>query len=145
LRAFDRLMEDAVKRAPSAKECRGWALKELSIMSPRHSCGARHVQMEPVWAARGSAARCAARLPARPGGLHRPDQAGDSAPPGEVIAETAAPVRVDSARALGEMGETTAHYCCAEVWYGRPGGTGQAFESLLQLERAGAAVREGVS
>ena len=142
LRAFDRLMEDAVKRDPQCwgKNAVAKALKQLEHReSPAFLRGARHVQMEPVWGGQEDTA-----APLR-GVCLLALVACTDLPRQEIlrhlvnaIAETAAPVRVDAARALGEMGgDDSVLLLRLKLRMGdpEPGVTGQAFESLLQLER----------
>src|SRR5947207_8572150 len=108
LRAFDRLMEEAVKRDPQCwgKNAVAKALKELEHReSAPFLRGARHVQMEPVWGGQEDTAAplrgiCLLALIACTD-LTRQEILRHLV---NGMAETAAPVRADSARALGEMG-----------------------------------------
>jgi HEAT repeat protein len=142
VRSFERLLEDPVKRDPQCwgKNALAKALKELDHReSAVFLRGSRHVQMEPVW---GGQADTAGTLR----GICLLALVGCTDLKREEIlrylvnalTEAAAPVRVDAARALAQMGgEESALLLRLKARMGdsEPSVTGQALESLLALER----------
>ena len=142
VRAFDRLMEDPVKRDPQCwgKNAIAKALKEFDLReSAVFLRGARHIQMEPVWGGQEDTAGtlrgiCLLALVACTD-LKREEIMRQIV---NALTEAAAPVRADAARALAQMGgEEGALLLRLKARMGdrESSVTGQALESLLALER----------
>jgi HEAT repeat protein len=142
VRAFERLLEDPMKRDPQCwgKNAIAKALKELEHReSAVFLRGARHVQMEPVWGGQEDTAatlrgNCLLALVACTD-LKREEILRHLV---NALTEAADPVRVDAARALAQMGgEECALLLRLKARMGdrEPSVTGQALESLLALER----------
>ena len=142
VRAFERLLEDPVKRDPQCwgKNAIAQALKELEHReSAMFLRGARHVQMEPVWGGQEDTAStlrgiCLLALVACTD-LKRQEILRHLV---NALTEAAAPVRVDAARALAQMGGDECALLLrlkARMGDSEPSVTGQALEGLLALER----------
>jgi hypothetical protein len=142
VRAFERLLEDAVKRDPQCwgKNAVAKALTALEHSeSPVFLRGARHIQMEPVWGGQEDTAAslrgiCLLALVSCED-LRR-EQVLRHLVNG--LTEESAPVRMDSARALAQMqGDECALLLRLKARVGDrdPSVTGQALEGLLALER----------
>ena len=142
VRAFDRLLDDPVKRDPQCwgKNAIAKALKELERReSAVFLRGAKHVQMEPVWGGQEDTAGtlrgiCLLALVACID-LKREEVLRHLV---NALTEAAAAVRVDAARALTQMGgEECALLLRLKARTGdrEPSVTGQALEGLLALER----------
>ena len=140
--AFERLLEDPVKRDPQCwgKNAIAKALKELEYReSPVWLRGARHIQMEPVWGGQADTAAtlrgiCLLALVACTD-LKREEILRHLV---NALTEAAAPVRVDAARALAQMGGEEGALLLrmkARMGDSEPSVTGQTLESLLALER----------
>src|SRR5260370_20170796 len=145
LRAFDRLLEDPVKRDPQCwgKNAIARALKDLGHReSPAFLRGAVHIQMEPVWGGQEDTAGplrgiCLLALPACPD-LPREQVLRHMV---NALTEAAPTVRADAARALAEMqGDDCGLLLRLKARSGdaEPAVTGQVLESLLALERRAA-------
>jgi hypothetical protein len=142
VRAFERLLEDAVKRDP---QCWGKnaVAKALTALEHRESPvflrGARHIQMEPVWGGQEDTAAalrgiCLLALVAC-GDLRREEVLRHLV---NGLTEASAPVRMDSARALAQMaGDECALLLRLKARAGDrdPSVTGQVLECVLALER----------
>ncbi|MDQ2775977.1 MAG: HEAT repeat domain-containing protein [Acidobacteriota bacterium] len=141
LLAFDRLFQDPVKRDPQCwgKNMLSKALKDLGhAEAGTFLRGLRHVQMEPVWEGnvdtaanlRGTCALALTQctnIPVREIHTHLVD----------ILADRSAPVRVDAARALAELGTPEAILLLrlkARVGDEEPSVTGAILEYLLRLE-----------
>lgn len=139
LRAFDRLLEKPVERDP---QCwgKGAIAKALAELEHREAepflRGMRHIQMEPVWGGQEDTAAalrgaCVLALVA----------CNDLAPETilralvDAIADRAAPVRVEAARALAQMDGGLLLRLKARLGDEEPSVTGQVFDSLLAVER----------
>lgn len=139
LRAFNRLLEKPVERDPQCwgKTAIARALAELEHREAAPFLrGIRHVQMEPVWGGQEDTAAalrgaCVLALVA----------CADVAPETilralvDAMADRAAPVRVEAARALAQMDGGLLLRLKARLGDDEPGVTGQVFDSLLALER----------
>jgi len=141
-RAFERLMEDCVKRDPQCwgKNAIAKALADLEHReSPVFLLGASHIQMEPVWGGQQDTAAtlrgtCLLALVAcndlRREHVLRHLVTG--------LTDPAAPVRVDAARALAQMGGDECALLLrlkARAGDEESSVTGQALEGVLALER----------
>jgi HEAT repeat protein len=142
VRAFERLLEDPVTRDPQCwgKNAIAKALKELDHReSAVFLRGARHVQMEPVWGGQEDTAGplrgiCLLALVACTD-LKREEILRHLV---NALTESAAPVRVDAARALAQMGGEEGALLLrlkARIGDRESSVTGQALEGLLALER----------
>jgi hypothetical protein len=141
--AFERLVEDAVKRDP---QCWGKnaVAKALTALEHRESPiflrGARHIQMEPVWGGQEDTAatlRGICLLALVSCGDLRREQVLRHLVNG--LTEASAPVRVDSARALAQMaGDESALLLRLKARVGDSDAsvTGQVLECVLALERS---------
>jgi hypothetical protein len=145
-RAFDRFFEDPLKRDPQCwgKNAVAKALKELQHRDAAPFLrGAVHIQLEPVWGGQEDTAGplrgiCLLALPAC-ADIDRPQVLRHLV---NALTEPAPPVRADAARALAELqGDDCALLLRLKARAGdsEPAVTGQAFESLLAIER-----RDGV-
>src|SRR5438105_1013309 len=142
VRAFDRMLEDPIKRDPQCwgKNAAAKALADLEHReSPVFLRGARHIQMEPVWGGQVDTAvtlrgTCLLALVACTD-LKREQMLRNLV---NALTEPAAPVRVDAARALAQMeGEECALLLRLKARVGdiESSVTGQALEGVLTLER----------
>lgn len=140
--AFERLMEDPVKRDPQCwgKNAIAKSLKELDHReSAIFLRGARHVQMEPVWGGQEDTAGtlrgiCLLALVAC-ADLKREEILRHLV---NALTEAAPTVRVDAARAIAQMGgEEGALLLRLKARMGdrEPSVIGQALEGLLAVER----------
>ncbi len=145
VRAFDRLMEKPVERDPQCwgKNAIAVALRDLGYDSAAPFLrGLRHVQMEAVWGGREDTAQvlraaCCAALP-QCADLTREDVLRHLV---DALADVSDRVRADAARSIEHMGGADAALLLrlkARVGDKEAHVTGQAFESLLRLERDGA-------
>ena len=145
LSTFDRLFEDAAKRDPQCwgKNAIARALKEMDYnLSAPFLRGAVHVQMEKVWGGSQDTAGplrgiCLLALPGC-GDIRREEVMRHLV---DALVESDASVRGDAARALGAMGGDESALVLrlkARVGDKESAVTGQALESLLIVERAGA-------
>lgn len=146
LRAFDRLLEDGATRDP---QCWGKNAIVRALVALEHRDsepyvrGARHVQMEAVWKGREDTAQtlrgaCLLALPACTD-LRRERVLRFLV---DGLTDAAVPVRMESARALEQMGGDEPALVLrlkAATGDGEARVTGQVFDSLLNLE-AGAAL-----
>lgn len=140
--AFERLMEDPVKRDPQCwgKNATAKSLKELDYREAAVFLrGARHVQMEPVWGGQEDTAGtlrgiCLLALVAC-ADLKREEILRHLV---NALTEAAPTVRVDAARAIAQMGgEEGALLLRLKARMGdrEPSVIGQALEGLLAVER----------
>jgi hypothetical protein len=145
LAAFPRLFEKPLERDPQcwAKTAIAQALVALDCRdSAPYLHGARWVQMEPVWNGRedtAGALRGACVLALAAGTDARREDVLRALVDG--LTDPLQTVRLESARAIAEMGGDEAPLLLrlkARMGDREPPVTGQVFEALLQLERAGA-------
>lgn len=139
LRALDRLLEKPAERDP---QCWGKTAiaKALAELEHREAApflrGLRHIQMEPVWGGQEDTAgalrgACVLALVA----------CTDIAPETilralvDAMADRAAPVRVEAARALAQMDGGLLLRLKARLGDDEPSVIGQVFDSLLSVER----------
>jgi hypothetical protein len=145
VRAFDRLFEKPVERDPQCwgKNAIAIALRDLGYQSSEPFLrGLRHIQMEPVWGGREDTAQvlraaCCAALP-QCADLTRDEMLRHLV---DAITDVSDKVRVDAARSLEHMGGADCALLLrlkARIGDKESHVTGQAFESLLRLERDGA-------
>jgi HEAT repeat protein len=141
LRAYDKLFEDPVKRDPQCwgKNAIAGALKDLGHSdSAPFLRGLQHKQMEPVWGGQADAAEnlrgtCLLALVACPD-LSRGDALRAFV---NGLTERAHTIRVEAARALGQMGGDEGALVLrlkARLGDESPEVTGQVFDSLLAIE-----------
>ncbi len=144
VRAFDRLFEKPVERDPQCwgKNAIAITLRDLGYQSAEPFVrGLRHIQMEPVWGGREDTAQvlraaCCAALP-QCADLTRDEVLRHLV---DAFTDVSDKVRVDAARSLEHMGGADCALLLrlkARVGDKEAQVTGQAFESLLRLERDG--------
>src|ERR1700722_9525737 len=145
VRAFDRLFEKPVERDPQCwgKNAIAVTLRDLGYQSAAPFLrGLRHIQMEPVWGGREDTAQvlpaaCCAALP-QCADLTRDDVLRRLV---DALADVSDRVRADAARSIEHMGGADCALLLrlkARMGDKEAHVTGQAFESLLRLERDGA-------
>jgi hypothetical protein len=143
--AFDRLFEKPVETDPQCwgKNAIAIALRDFGHQSSAPFLrGLRHIQMEPVWGGREDTAQvlraaCCAALP-QCADLTRDEVLRHLV---DALTDVSDKVRVDAARSIEHMGGAdSALLLRLKARIGDKEGhvTGQAFESLLRLERDGA-------
>jgi hypothetical protein len=143
LQAFSRLFEDPVRRDPQCwgKTALAAALKDLGHSeSAQYLRGLRHRQMEPVWGGEADTAEnlrgtCLLALVACPD-LDRGEALRCFV---DALAEKAHTIRVEAARALGQMaGDEGALVLRLKARLGDESAavTGQVFDSILAIEGA---------
>ena len=142
IRAFDRLFEKPVERDPQCwgKNALAIALRDLGYQSSEPFLrGLRHIQMEPVWGGQEDTAQvlraaCCAALP-QCADLTRDEVLRHSV---DALTDSSDKVRVDAVRSLEHMGGADCALLLrlkARLGDKEAQVTGQAFESLLRLER----------
>jgi hypothetical protein len=145
VRAFDRLFEKPIERDPQCwgKNATAIALRDLGYQSAAPFLrGLRHIQMEPVWGGREDTAQvlraaCCAALP-QCADLTRDEVLRHLV---DALTDVSDRVRVDAARSIEHMGGADCALLLrlkSRIGDKESHVTGQAFESLLRLERDGA-------